>query len=166
MIMKKEKFLTIYAVLDDESQKELTYLQNEILKIFPNGTQTMGIPFHISLGSFPVEQKDALLEKMNQIQKISEPSAIELIGLDHFNHQVIFVKPRLTKELELLHKAFEGNYSDGFPWEPHITLYCGKEEEGVKILEQFQLSLEKSFIIGLELGEFFPTKILKNCKFK
>ncbi|MDE6414118.1 MAG: 2'-5' RNA ligase family protein [Anaeroplasmataceae bacterium] len=164
--MKQEKFLTIYAVLDEESQQYLTKLQNEILKNYPNGTQTMGIPFHISLGSFPLDKKEELLERMAKIQKLSKPSMIELLGLGHFNHQVIFAQPRITEELQFLHQSFEGNYSDGFPWMPHITLYCGKEEDGIEILKQYNLSLKKSFIIGLELGEFFPTKILANCKFE
>ncbi|MDE5856003.1 MAG: 2'-5' RNA ligase family protein, partial [Anaeroplasmataceae bacterium] len=134
--MKQDKFLTIYAVLDEETQRNLTALQNEILKKYPNGTQTMGIPFHISLGSFPLDMKEELLKRMTQIQKISKPSSIELAELSHFNHQVIFISPIITEELQLLHKSFEGNFADGFPWHPHVTLYCGKEEDGKEVMNQ------------------------------
>ncbi|MDE6660970.1 MAG: 2'-5' RNA ligase family protein [Anaeroplasmataceae bacterium] len=163
--MKKDKFLTVYAVLDEETQKTLTHLQNEILNAFPNGTQTMDIPFHISLGSFPVEMEEELVERMRNLSYHSNPSPIELMGMDHFNHQVIFVKPTLTEDLKTLHQAFLGNYSDGFPWVPHITLYCGKEEEGKEILKQFSFSKASAKIVGLEIGEFFPTRIIENFKF-
>ena len=163
--MKKDKFLTLYAVLDEETQKSLTELQNEILRKYPNGTQTMGIPFHISLGSFPLDMKDELLSRMIQIQKGCKSSTLELTGLDHFNHQVIFASPTLTEELKLLHQSFEGNYADGFPWHPHVTLYCGKEEDGKEIIKQFQFSKMSATIIGLELGEFFPTHIISTILF-
>ena len=163
--MKKDKFLTVYAVLDDESQKALTELQNRILEDFPNGTQTMGIPFHISLGSFPVHMEEELIERMKSLQNQMEPSSIELMGIDHFNYQVIFVKPKITEELKTLHQTFLGNYSDGFSWVPHITLYCGKEEEGKEIGKELYIPKQTAKIIGLEIGEFFPTRIIKNFKF-
>ena len=163
--MKKDKFLTVYAVLDDESQKALTELQNQILKNFPNGTQTMGIPFHISLGSFPIDMEEELIERMKKLQNQMKPSSIELVGMDHFNYQVIFIKPKLTEELKTLHLAFQGNYSDGFSWVPHITLYCGKEEEGKEIINQFSVSKRTAKIIGIEMGEFFPTRIIEKIDF-
>lgn len=164
--MKKDKFLTIYAVLDEKTQNSLTDLQNEILREYPNGTQTMGIPFHISLGSFPLDMKEELIERMTQLQKASKPSSIELTELHHFNHQVIFVSPILTEELQSLHMSFEGNYADGFPWHPHVTLYCGKEEDGKEIIKQFHFPKKSATIIGLELGEFFPTHIIETKLFK
>ncbi|MCM1131140.1 MAG: 2'-5' RNA ligase family protein [Roseburia sp.] len=164
--MKKDKFLTVYAILDDETQKYLTDLQKEILKQYPNGTQTMGIPFHITLGSFPIDMKEELLKKMSFIQKTTKSSRIELVGLSHFHHQVIFAKPTLTKELKSLHKAFEGNYADGFSWQPHVTLFCGREEEGKEVLKQFCFSKINSTLIGLELGEFFPPHIIGTMLFK
>ncbi|MDE6655860.1 MAG: 2'-5' RNA ligase family protein [Anaeroplasmataceae bacterium] len=164
--MKKDKFLTLYAVLDMHSQQKLTELQNQILKQYPNGTQTMGIPFHISLGSFPLEKKEELLLAMEEAKKINKASPIALKELNHFNHQVIFIEPSMTGELQKLHRAFEGNYADGFPWHPHVTLFCGKEEDGKKILNEFSFSKMNSYIVGLELGEFFPTNIIKTIQFK
>lgn len=164
--MKKDKFLTLYAVLDEETQKNLTELQNEILNLYPNGTQTMGIPFHISLGSFPLDMKEELIKRMTQIQKVFKQSTLELTGLDHFNYQVIFASPILTEELKLLHKSFEGNYADGFPWHPHVTLYCGKEEAGKEILKHFHFSKKNVTIVGVELGEFFPPYIIETTLFK
>lgn len=163
--MKKDKFLTIYAVLDTLCQEKLAKLQNQILKQYPHGTQTMGIPFHISLGSFPLEQKDVLIRQMDKYAK-EKSFSLELEGLNHFNYQVIFVKPIENEALLKLHNSFEGNYADGFIWHPHVTLYCGKEEEGKEILKNYTFDCLETKIVGIELGEFFPTHIIKTVNFK
>ncbi|MDE7105749.1 MAG: 2'-5' RNA ligase family protein [Anaeroplasmataceae bacterium] len=162
--MKKDKFLTIYAVLDPVCQEILTQIQNQILKQY-NGTQTMGIPFHISLGSFPLEKKDMLIKQMDKFAE-EESFSLELNELDHFNYQVIFAKPIVNEALINLHNFFEGNYADGFPWHPHVTLYCGKEEDGKEILKEYTLDRLEAKIVGIELGEFFPTHIIKTIHFK
>ncbi|MDE5547834.1 MAG: 2'-5' RNA ligase family protein [Clostridia bacterium] len=164
--MKQEKFLTVYAVLDEATQKELTQLQNRILKKYPQGTQTMGIPFHISLGSFPVSSTDDLIQRIgNSIEECSS-FPIKLQSLGHFNHSVIFVEPEVNEELLALRERFDGNFADGFSWHAHVTLYCGKEEDGIKILNEFCFEQKTAQIVGIELGEFFPTKIITNGTFK
>lgn len=160
--MKQEKFLTVYAVLDEVTQSELTQLQNRILKKYPQGTQTMGIPFHISLGSFPVSAQEDLIQRINDCIKEVYSFSIKLQSLGHFNHSVIFVEPETNEALFELHKRFEGNFADGFSWYPHVTLYCGKEEDGKGILNEFFFEKKTAQIVGLELGEFFPTKIIMN----
>lgn len=163
--MKKEKFLTVYAVLDQDAQEYLTNIQNEIIKNYPNGKQTMGIPFHISLGSFPLECEENLIRIMKEAAGL-ESFPLEIDGYDSFNHQVIFAKPMINKKLVELHNRFNGNYADGFPWIPHITLYMGTEEEGKEILHNLTVLCFKTKIVGLELGEFFPTRIIFNTKLR
>lgn len=163
--MKQEKFLTIYAVLDSKTQEKLNAIQQKILSKYPNGTQTMGIPFHISLGSFPLEAKSMLIQEIGKRIGEMKSFPIRLNGLDHFNHSVLFLKPEKTKELEDLHKIFEGNYSDGYPWVPHVTLYCGTQEEIKELLAEYRIALIEAEIVGLQLGEFFPTKIILTATF-
>ncbi|MDE7296924.1 MAG: 2'-5' RNA ligase family protein [Clostridia bacterium] len=162
--MKQEKFLTVYAVLDETTQSELTQLQSRILKKYPQGTQTMGIPFHISLGSFPVSEREDLVRRIEDCIKESSSFPIKLRTLGHFNYSVIFVEPEINDRLVELHKHFEGNFADGFSWHPHVTLYCGKEEDGIKILNEFSFEKKTAQIVAIELGEFFPTKIIMNGK--
>lgn len=106
--MKKEKFLTIYAVFDEETQRKLNKIQQEIEAKYPAGSQTRGIPFHISLGSFPVEEKAALIGRIGKWIEELKPFSIELEGLGHFDNQLLYVKPNLNAELEALHQIFEG----------------------------------------------------------
>lgn len=164
--MEMRKFLTIYAVLDQRTQNILGALQKRILKQYPCGTQTMGIPFHITLGSFPLDKKEELLQLMENIKELYKKSPICLLRLNHFNHKVIFIEPSITKELQELHQVFDGDYANGYDWHPHVTLYCGAEEEGKEIINQFSFSKLDSYITGLELGEFFPTKIIYSCDLK
>lgn len=163
--MKKEKFLTVYAVLDQAAQDKLTAIQDELLKRYPNGKQTMGIPFHISLGSFPLECEENLICLMKEAANM-ESFPIDIDGYDSFNHQVIFAKPVQNEKLLELHNRFNGNYADGFSWVPHITLYMGTEEEGKEILHDLIEPGFKTKIVGLELGEFFPTRIIFNTKLR
>ncbi|MBD5390627.1 2'-5' RNA ligase family protein [bacterium] len=163
--MKKEKFLTVYAVLDDATQEVLSALQKQILMEFPNGTQTMDIPFHISLGSFPVKDKNELICRIaNVLDKVSAFD-ITIDGMGHFNYTVVFAEPMINQDLIQLHELFVGNYADGFDWHPHITLYCGEQEEGEYILKNYTVPKIQAKIVGIQLGEFFPTNMIMKCKF-
>lgn len=137
--MKKEKFLTIYAVFDEETQRKLNKIQQEIEAKYPAGSQTRGIPFHISLGSFPVEEKAALIGRIGKWIEELKPFSIELEGLGHFDNQLLYVKPNLNAELEALHQIFEGNYSDGYPWVPHVTFILKKRRLFKNCLKNMKL---------------------------
>lgn len=163
--MKQERFLTIYAVFDEETQKKLSRIQQKIETKYPKGTQTSGIPFHISLGSFPVEDKAMLIGRIGKYIEQLKPFSIQIEGLDHFENQVLYAKPVMNSELEELHKLFEGNFSDGYPWVPHVTLYCQKEEIIEKLFKEYEVSKIDAKIVGLQMGEFFPPKIILTATF-
>lgn len=118
----------------------------------------MGIPFHISLGSFPISSKEYLIQCISSCVKDISTFPLNLQSLGHFNNTVIFVEPEINDALVELHKQFEGNFVDGFSWHPHVTLYIGKE-----ILNQISFEKKTVHIVGIELGEFFPPKIIINC---
>lgn len=162
--MKKEKFLTVYAVLDNQSQEKLTHLQNELFKLGDLGTQTMDIPFHISLGSFPVEDEQELIKRIEAVSLDYNKFNIKLKGINHFNDAVLFVEPEITIELKELHDLFDNNYANGFPWVPHITMFCGNQASVIKarnVLESYFVPFEAK-ITSLEMGEFFPTRFIIN----
>ena len=98
--MKKEKFLTVYAVLDNCSQQKLAHLQSELFKLGDFGTQTMDIPFHISLGSFPVEDEQELTKRIEEVSLDYHKFNIKLNRINHFNDAVLFVEPEITLDLK------------------------------------------------------------------
>ena len=65
--MKQDKFLTVFAVFDDDSQQKLKAFQDSVLDLGYSGTQTMDIPFHISLGSFKTEAEQELTARIRDL---------------------------------------------------------------------------------------------------
>lgn len=160
--MKKDKFLTVFAVFDSETQIKLKNLQEKIFDLGYSGTQTMGIPFHISLGSFSVDYELELKSRIKDVCKKNSQFDIKLNKINDFNNRVLFVEPEKNEMLQNLHNLFDNNYADGFPWHPHTTVFCGTEEQ---VIDSKNV-LSKNFhtinakIVGIQMGEFFPTRMI------
>lgn len=160
--MKKEKFLTVFAAFDEKTQEILRGIQSQVLALGHSWTQTMDIPFHISLGSFPVEDKEKLKLKIAQVCKENTLFDVELKRINHFGDKVLFVEPTVNKNLFDLHKMFDNNYADGFDWHAHATIVSGKQEDVVKAKTLLNKIFKpmKAQITGIQMGEFFPTKMI------
>ncbi len=61
-----EKFLTLMADLDDVSQKRLSEWYGTLKKTGFIGTQTPGLPYHISIVTFPLEQEEEIVGLMKK----------------------------------------------------------------------------------------------------
>lgn len=158
----EEKFLTVFAVFDNKTQKKLKSMQDKILALGYAGTQTMDIPFHISLGSFPVKDEEELKSRIKKVCSTKESFEVDLVGVNHFNNKVLFIEPKLNKDLKDLHNLFDCNFPNGFPWHAHATIFCGSEKEVVMAKELLQKLFKpiKAKIISIQMGEFFPTRRL------
>ena len=80
-----KKFLTVFAVFDDETQKKLQSIQNNIFSLGLKGTQTMDIPFHITLGSFPLSEQKNLEQKIRYVCKNYDSFSINLLRINNFD---------------------------------------------------------------------------------
>ena len=127
--MKQDKFLTVFAVFDETTQSKLKDFQDSVLSLGYSGTQTMDIPFHISLGSFRVEYEQELKTKIKTICSQKYEFQINLNKVNHFENKVLYIEPENNTKLVELHNLFAGNFADGFPWHAHTTIFCGKEEQ-------------------------------------
>ena len=58
-----EKFLTLMADLDDNSQRIMSDWYEELKSEGFTGVQTPGLPFHISLATFSLEDESKVLVK-------------------------------------------------------------------------------------------------------
>lgn len=162
--MKKEKFITVMAILDSESQKKFQEMNEAILQEYGEDGKTQGIPYHISLGSYAVEDTEEIVERMKQVCKKTKGFDIEFEGLELLNKRVYFMKPKMNDELMDLHLHFDSDYANGFPeWLAHATVFISKEDTEFKlcwnILSNMQ-KLRKARIVGIELGEFFPARFI------
>ena len=160
--MKQDKFLSVFAVFDSNTQKILQSFQDEVCNLGYVGTQTMGIPFHISLGSFNIEEEQELKARIKAVCAQKHEFAINLIKVNHFNHRVLFIEPEESIELKGLHDLFDSNYADGFPWHAHATIFCGSEEQVIKSKEHMNDIFKpfKAKITEIQMGEFFPTRMI------
>lgn len=165
----KDKFLTVFAVFDNNTQTKLLNLQKKILeKVKSKGRQTMDIPFHITLGSFPTNEELLLCEKIENVCHLNCVFDVALDKISFFNNGVVFVEPIVNDDLIKLHEEFDCNYANGFEWHAHSTLYIDDNEENINVAKQVAIENFDRFtarITGIELGEFFPTRMIKCCEF-
>ena len=64
MESNNKKFLTVFAVFDDNTQYKLNMLKQIISYNNIVGNMITDIPFHISLGSYPLDMKEELINKI------------------------------------------------------------------------------------------------------
>lgn len=159
----QDKFLTVFAVFDDKTQKILKEYQDKVLSLGYNGTQTMDIPFHISLGTYSVNEENAMKQKIHKVCLKNKNFDIKLNKVNRFGYKVLFIEPEINDELKNLHNLFNNNFlKNGFAWEPHATIFMGEEEQ-VKTADEYLTSLFSPItakIVGIQMGEFFPTRMI------
>ena len=160
--MEQNKFLTVFAVYDDDTQAILKKYQDSVINATYSGTQTMNIPFHVTLGSFPVEHEKELIDRIKLACNENFEFDINLSRVGHFNNKVLFIEPEYTEQLMNLHALFDNNYPYGFPYHAHTTIFCGEEQQVIKakaiLTELFESRQAK--IVGIQMGEFFPTRMI------
>lgn len=90
-----ERFLTLMADLDDVSQKRLSEWNDALKKAGFVGTQTPGLPYHISMAAFPLEREGEIDGLMKEVAGKFPPIAV------HFSHigifaggKVLFARPK------------------------------------------------------------------------
>ena len=162
--MKKDKFITVMAVLDENTQDVMEGMAQELLQQYGPDVKTKGIPYHISLGSYAPEDTKMIVERIKQVAKETKPFEIKLLGLNHFGNKVRFLEPELSDELMKLHLHFNSDYANEYPdWAPHATVYIHEEPREIEIskeLEKKLASVKTAKVVGIELGEFFPAKFI------
>lgn len=162
-----EKFLTVYAVLDEASQQTLLSCRRVLEAAGIAGTQTNDIPFHISLGSYPVDSADVLPSRIRDVCAQTAPFPLHLAALGDFGNRVLFARPEDSDGIMRLRGVFDNDYPNAFPYCPHCTILQDTQANVIsagKLLE----SCFKPFtatVVGIELGEFFPTRRLLYAPF-
>ncbi len=156
-----EQFLTLMADLDEESQRRLSGWYNELRKAGFTGTQTPGLPYHISMSSFPLDRESEAVETAKRAAAGSAPVPV------HFSHigmfaggRILFAAPERNPELDLLHEACRSAAPQEHPWTPHTTLLID-EPETVHAALPVLVSSFVPFagkIVRLHLCAFWPTR--------
>lgn len=151
------KALYILAGYDDNTEKYLSGIQNKLYESGFVGTQTKNIPMHTTLGSFPCEKEEELVEFLKKLSE--ETKAFEVT----FNHigmfgggNVLFIAPDANHRLLDLKEKFGSSYN----WAAHTTMLIDDarvvQQALPVVLEQFKAFSGK--VSKLHLYEFFPTR--------
>ena len=156
------------ADLDDDSQARMSGWYEALKEEGFTGKQTPGLPFHISLATFP-------LDKEQEAAEITEKAAAAFAAFPvHISHmglfadgRVLFCGPERNPALDALQAACE-KYPQKYPWTPHVTVLIDEPDTvcaAVPVLvKHFSPFISK--IIRLHLCAFWPTREILSVKLK
>lgn len=158
------------AIFDEDTQKRLQIISEDLEKLYGTDAKTKGIPFHITLGSYAVEETDEIVARIMDIAKQTKNFEVKFTGLNHFGNLVRYITPEINEELKNLHLHFDSDYANGFHgWKPHVTVYRHSEPKEIELSKQIKDKLDgikNARIVGIELGEFFPPKQIIHVLFQ
>lgn len=157
-----EQFLTLMADLDDESQAKMSDLYEKLQEKGFTGVQTSGLPFHISLASYPLDKEKDVIEL---IKKVSVEYSPVPIGISHIGvfsgGKVMFGAPDMNSGLTSLHEAcLMVDSLQEYGWTPHVTIIIDEPEIIGNALPIIGRAFEPFHgrVVRLHLCAFWPTR--------
>lgn len=155
-----EEFLTLMADLDGGAQARMAAWYGALREAGFTGKQTPGLPYHISLATFPLGKEQEAVEIMRKAGAAFSAFPVHISHMGLFaGGRVLFCAPERNPELDALHLACE-NYPQKYPWTPHATLLIDEPDAVCAALPV----LVKHFspfianITRLHLCAFWPTR--------
>ena len=165
-----EQFLTLMADLDDHSQGILSGWYTDLRDAGFTGTQTPGLPFHISMASFSPVQEKAAAEETRRLGKAFSPIPVHISHLGLFaGGRVLFGAPDMNPPgLLQLHDAITISQREDRPWTPHVTILIDEPETVHDALRILIRSFHPftAAITGLHLCAFWPTREIASVQLR
>ncbi|MDN3955972.1 2'-5' RNA ligase family protein [Sporolactobacillus laevolacticus] len=163
-----EKMLYVLAQFDHESQAKFRELQSALVKSGIIGKQTPDIPYHLTLGSFDLNQETELKKRLQMVCEGASSFEVTLSHIGLFGLNVLFLAPNVTHELLDLQSHFAHGSRDAFEWTAHATLLL---DESNKIQKALPIVAEnfkpfRARIDCVSLYEFWPVRHISDCKLK
>lgn len=151
-----EKMLYALARYDEPSQTRFEACREALVSAGLVGLQTRGLPHHLTLASFAVEEEAAVRETLLTQARALAPIDLRIASIGLFGLRVLFLSPAPNERLTRL--AHDLSPDDG--WCAHTTMLIDEREP---ILRAIPL-LADAFapfdarIAGIDLYEFFPSR--------
>lgn len=118
-----EQFLTLMADLDRDSQERMAGWYDALREAGFTGVQTAGLPYHISLATFPLEQEEKAAEITRKTAARFSPIPVHISHIGLFaGGKVLFGGPEKSAELIALQEACKPDTPENYPWTPHATI--------------------------------------------
>ena len=156
-----EEFLTLMADLDEESQVRMDGWYAALRDAGFTGTQTPGLPYHISLATLPLGREREAVLRMREISAAFPPIPVHISHIGLFaGGRVLFGAPERNRMLDALHDACEPDPDPSRPWTPHATILID-EPDAVSAALPILVRAFCPFIATvtrLHLCAFWPTR--------
>jgi len=157
-----EKFLCVLVEYDRETERRVEDIRQRLCAAGFIGRQTQGIPHHITLGTFPIAEKESIGELVKEAAAQVRPFSVAFTHLGVFGGgNVLFLAPDSNRELLACRERFGASEN----WTPHTTLLIDEPSQicwamplALEAFEEFQGRVE-----GLSFYEFFPTELICRC---
>lgn len=156
-----KQFLTLMADLDADSQRIMSEWYGGLKEAGFIGTQTPGLPYHISLAALPIDKEQKAIELMMKAAKDFSPISVHISHIGVFaGGKVLFGAPEMNAELLSLHDVCAVGTAQEQAWVPHATILIDEPDTVCAALS----ALVKSFhpfvgkIVRLHLCAFWPAR--------
>jgi len=156
-----EQFLTLMADFDVNTQKEMSAWYGSLKALGFTGTQTPGLPYHISLGTFPLSEEKKAVEIMEKAAKEFAPFQVHVSHIGVFAPgKVLFAAPERNARLDAIHDACDIFPNPYRPWTPHATILIDESETICKALPELLKSFHPilASVTRLHLCAFWPKR--------
>ena len=156
-----EQFLTLMADLDDEAQARMSGWYHSLQEAGFTGVQTPGLPYHISLSTFPLNQEKEAAEIARKAAAEYAPVPVHLSHIGLFaGGKVLFAAPEKDGELAALQAACRSDVPQQYPWTPHATILIDEPETVLAAMSVFLKAFVPftARITRLHLCAFWPTR--------
>ena len=101
-----EQFLTLMADLDAETQRRMGQWYLALREAGFTGTQTPGLPYHISLAAFSLTEEQKAAELLHKAAAAVPPVPVHISHIGIFAPgKVLFAAPERNRLLDALHDA-------------------------------------------------------------
>ncbi len=111
-----EQFLTLMADLDNEAQARLSGWYQSLQEAGFTGVQTPGLPYHISLSTFPPDHEKEAAEIARKVAAEYAPVPVHLSHIGMFaGGKVLFAAPEKDAELAALQEACRSGAPQQYP---------------------------------------------------
>lgn len=156
-----ESFLTLMADYCEADQQRISVWYDALQHAGFTGTQTPGLPHHISLATFELAQEAEAVALTRRIAETHAPVTVDFTHIGVFpGGKVLFAAPDINPALAALRSAAGELPLRGYPWTPHTTMLIDAPEVIAAAVTVLMQSFRpfRAQLTRLHLCAFWPTR--------
>lgn len=162
------KRIYLLAQFDKDTNNKLSEIYGQLVQAGLTGTQTKGIPYHFTLGSFDLECGPQVMERAQTVSLKTKAFDISLSYIGLFSLSVLFIAPSVNAELINLYRDLvpDEGISGCHKWVAHASILIDSADN----IQAAVPIVARSFypfaarIESIGVYEFFPLKFLAEYK--